>query len=353
MARDLVMADDEREAYFTAIAELVKSRPSTVPILPPKDVLYRVEKTAETVHRNGNNRIMLDKLRENARTNFVDEESSYFPYWQWRLSEIAAGRGVNIGQGPAGSTDANATTVSFQGKQVKVPEKPAEFTFSARMPIISAQDLDIIRLTAKHAAANGQSWVNQLSQKMAGNPDFDFLRRQHSLHLFYESLRDQYKSLFEGETADNGEVLKRRVAELERNIQNPHHVVERARKRAEYNRYQESQRAAKEEKVEKDRIAFAQIDWHNFSVILPAIVFDEEDEARDLPPPMLLQDLQSQSLEQRAAMRIGVDRRLEEAIPFMDEDQPLPAAQMPQYPQQGFNPAYVLLTRFLWHLPTY
>jgi splicing factor 3A subunit 1 len=334
------MAEDEREAYISAITELIKSRPASVAILPPKDVLYRVERTAETVNRRGKDSAMLEKLRDNNLTNFVDESSSYHPYWQWRLDEIAAGRGVNLGRGAGGGAENHATGVSSKGRQVKVPEKPAEFFFSARIPRMSAQDFDVIKLTAKYAAANGQAWVTQLTQKMIGNPEFEFLGRQHTLYIFFEHLRDQYQSLFESETANDGELLKRRIAELEANIEDPHRVLDRARKRAEYNQWQESQKAAKEEKIEKDRIAYQQIDWHNFSVILPAIVFDEEDDARDLPPPMSLQDLQSQSLEQRAAMRIGTDRRLEEAIPFMDEGQPLPAAQVPQYPPQGFNQGY-------------
>jgi splicing factor 3A subunit 1 len=329
------MAEDERESYIAAITELIKTRPSSVPILPPKDVLYRVERTAETVNRRGKDSAMLQKLRDNNMTNFVDESSSYHPYWQWRLDEIAAGRGVNLGRGAGGGAENHTTSVSFKGKQVKVPEKPADFSFSARIPPMSAQDFDVIKLTAKYAAANGQAWVTQLSQRMTGKPDFEFLGRQHTLYIFFEHLRDQYQNLFEAESANDGEVLKRRIAELEANIEDPHQVIARARKRAEYNQFQESQKVAKEEKIAKDRIAYQQIDWHNFTVIQPAIVFDEEDDTRDLPPPMSLLDLQSQSLEQRAAMRIGVDRRLEEAIPFMDEGQPLPAAQVPQYPPQG------------------
>jgi splicing factor 3A subunit 1 len=334
------MAEDEREAYIAAITELVKSRPASVPILPPKDVLYRVERTAETVNRRGKDSAMLQKLRDNTLTNFVDESSSYHPYWQWRLDEIAAGRGVNLGRGAGGGAENQSTGVSSKGRQVKVPEKPAEFFFSARVPRMSAQDFDVIKLTAKYAAANGQAWVTQLSQKMIRDPAFEFLGRQHTLYIFFEHLRDQYQSLFESEAANDGDILKRRIAELEANIEDPHRVIERARKRAEYNHFQESQKAAKEEKIEKDRIAYQQIDWHNFSVINPPIVFDEEDDTRDLPPPMSLQDLQSQSLEQRAAMRIGTDRRLEEAIPFMDEGQPLPAAQVPQYPAPGYPQGY-------------
>jgi splicing factor 3A subunit 1 len=203
------------------------------------------------------------------------------------------------------------------------------------MPNISAQDLEIVKLTAQYAAKNGRSWVTQLSQREGGNYQFDFLRPQHSLNMFFNRLVEQYKDLLEGETADGGRPQEKRIAELEHNIRDRFHVLERAKKRAEYLKYQEKQKVETEEKAEKDKIAFAQIDWHDFTVVA-TVVFDERDEHADMPAPKLLNDMLSLSLEEKANMRIGVDKRLEEAVPdFTDYEaiyghaQPMPAAQMP------------------------
>ena len=246
--------------------------------------------------------------------------------------------------------------VSFAGREVrKGPEKPEEFAFSARMPNISAQDLEVVKLTALFVAKNGRSWMTALSQREAGNFQFDFLRPQHSLYQFFSRLVDQYTDLLNGESVDGGRPQKKRLKELEANVEDRFHVLERAKKRAEWVKYQAAQKVAKEEQEEKERVAYAQIDWHDF-VVVETVVFDERDENTDLPAPMRLNDLQSSSLEQKAAMRVGADRRLEEAMPGMDDydtfyDQAAPAPQpqqasqaqpqptpTPPQPQQPYQP---------------
>jgi splicing factor 3A subunit 1 len=301
-------------------------------VLPPRLVRDKIEKVAGYVARAGQK--FEDSVREkNAGTNvtaFLEPEDAYNAYYKWRLSECKQGRTLDPTI-PAAKTD-----VSFAGRASRAPKPPDEFKFSARMPNISAQDLEIVKLTAQFAAKNGKSWVSQLAQREAGNYQFDFLRPQHSLNMYFSRLVDQYKDLIEGETADNGAPQKRRIAELQANLDNRFNVLERAKKRAEYVKYQEKQKEEKEEKAEKERVAFAQIDWHDFSVIA-TITFDERDEAADMPPPKTLNDMLSLSLEEKANMRIDPNRRLEEAVPDFNDysdiyghQQQFPAAQMPQ-----------------------
>ncbi|CAK1359174.1 Pre-mRNA-splicing factor [Cercospora beticola] len=310
-------------------------------VLPPRGVREKIEKVAAYVARSGQS--FEDNVRrKNAGTNithFLEPEDEYNPYYKWRVAECKAGRSLDA-SAPAAKTD-----VTFQGRESRAPKAPEEFKFSARMPNISAQDLDIVKLTALYAAKNGKSWVTHLSQREAGNYQFDFLRPQHSLNMYFSRLVDQYKDLIEGETVDSGAPEKKRIEELQANVDNRFNLLERAKKRAEYVKYQEKQREEKEEKAEKDRIAFAQIDWHDFSVIA-TITFDERDEAADMPPPKSLNDMLSLSLEEKANMRIDPNRRLEEAVPDFNDysaiygQQPqFPAAQMP--PPQGYAPSPV------------
>ncbi|EME86932.1 uncharacterized protein MYCFIDRAFT_151925 [Pseudocercospora fijiensis CIRAD86] len=318
--------------------DIAKRVPEGV-VLPPRHIRYKIEKVAAYVARSG--KAFEDSVRnKNAGTNvtsFLEPEDEYNDYYKWRVEECKAGR----------STEQNAPTartdVSFQGRESRAPKPPEEFKFSARMPNISAQDLEIVKLTALYAAKNGRSWVTHLSQREGGNYQFDFLRPQHSLNMFFNRLVEQYKDLIEGETAENGAPQRKRIEELQKNVNNRFNVLERAKKRAEYVKYQEKQKVEKEEKAEADRVAFAQIDWHDFSVIA-TITFDERDEQADMPPPRTLNDMLSLSLEEKANMRIDPNRRLEEAVPDLNDYQDIygqqaqyPAAQvMPQ--QQFYTP---------------
>ncbi|KAK4539894.1 hypothetical protein LTR36_010288 [Oleoguttula mirabilis] len=320
-------------------------------VLPPRNVREVIEKTAGYVCRNGKS--FEEKLRENQGTTkltFLVPDDAFYPYYQWRLTEIREGRGNAISAGRQGEAE---TGVSGKGREErKGPEKPEEFAFSARMPNISAADLEVVRLTALFVAKNGRSWMTALSQREAGNFQFDFLRPQHSLYQFFSRLVDQYTELLTGDSVDGGRPQKKRITELEANVSNRFRVLERAQKRAEWVKHQEHQKVANEEKEEKEKIAYAQVDWHDF-VVVETVVFDERDEEAQLPAPTTLNDLQSASLEQKAAMSINPNRRIEEAMPTFDDygqfnayaqqqqqytPQPAaPAVQMPP-PQQHYNP---------------
>jgi splicing factor 3A subunit 1 len=309
--------------------EVVSKAPEGT-ILPPTEARKVIEKTAGYVARNGIQ--FEDQLREktagNNKMSFILPEDAYFAYYRWRMSEIKAGRGNAISAGREGE-------VSFQGREErKGPEPPEEFMFSARVPNISAQDLDVVKLTALFVAKNGRGWMTQLSQREAGNFQFDFLRPQHTLYQFFSRLVDQYQDLLTGDSADGGKPQKKRIASLEQNIKERFQVLDRAKKRAEWVKHQEAQKVAKEEQQEKERVEYAQIDWHDF-VVVETVVFDERDENTELPAPTTMNDLQSASLEQKAAMSINPNMRLEEAFPsFNDQEQFYGQQQQQhQYPQ--------------------
>ncbi|KAK3711833.1 SF3a splicing factor complex subunit [Vermiconidia calcicola] len=325
------------------ILDEVSTKAPAGTVLPPKTVREVIEKTAGYVVRNGAG--FEDRVRQSqgqqGRMGFINPEDEYHAYYRWRVSEITAGRGTSIAAGR------KEGEVSFQGREErKGPEKPEEFKFSARMPNISAQDLEIVKLTALFVAKNGRSWMTQLSQREAGNYQFDFLRPQHSLYQFFSRLVDQYTDLLTGDSVDEGRPQKKRMTELEANTTNRFRMLERAKKRAEWVKHQEAQKAAQEEKDEKEKIAYAQIDWHDF-VVVETVVFDEEDEHAELPAPTTLNDVQSRSLEQKANWGNDSSRRIEEAMPtfddyeqFYDQAPPMPAAQQQKPPQPPPQPAY-------------
>lgn len=305
-------------------------------VLPPRDIREVIEKSAGYVARNGET--FEARIRENNPTNpkfsFLVPGDAYNPYYVWRVKENKEGRGTVPGAARENGTAAKAP------EKPKGPAEPPEFHFSARMPTINAQDLDVVRLTALFVAKNGRSFITSLSQKEAGNFQFDFLRPQHSLYQYFSRLVDQYTDLIAGSTIDGGKPEKARIAMLEKNVLNRFHMLDRARQRAEWVKHQEQQKQKEEESAEVERTAYAQIDWHDF-VVVEEVFFTDADEQAELPPPTSLSDLQSASLEQKA-MFSGLQplhMRIEEAVPTDDPsyyENSAPAVQTPT--QQSYQP---------------
>jgi len=289
----------------TAESNRVKPPPGVV--IPPKEFHELLERTASFVARRGQEfeERLVDQAKTNSKLQFALKDNPYRPYYDWRISEIRAGRGLD---GADGATPAPGA------KKKRGPPEPAEFEFSARVPTISAVDLEVIKLTALFAAKHGRAWMTGLSQREAQNNQFNFLRPQHSLYNFFSRLVDQYSALLNGANIEDGAPQKKRIAELEHNVKDKYHTLERARLRAEWKKYQEAQKVRKEELEQAEKLAFAQIDWHDF-VVVGTIDFTEADEQVDLPAPTTLNDIQSASLEQKAAFAAPVDRQLEEAMP--------------------------------------
>ena len=328
-----------------AIVDSVAKPPDGV-VLPPKDIRTIIEKTAGYVARSGvvfEQRIR-DKEASNPKFSFLTPSDAYNPFYLWRLGEIKEGRGTAVSAGRVGEAAAAPT----EPEKPKGPAPPPDFHFSARMPNISAQDLEVVRLTALFVARNGRGFMTSLSQKEARNFQFDFLRPQHSLHQFFSRLVDQYADLLRAPTAEGGKLQLERTKELQGHVRDKFGVLERAKGRAEWVRYQQAQKAAKVEEEQKEQLEYAQIDWHDF-VVVQTVTFEEGDETANLPPPASLSDLQSASLEQKGAMSLQPhSRRIEEAMPTADDysyteyQQQQQRQQQPQQPQQPPPP----------HMPT-
>ncbi|KAF2819974.1 hypothetical protein CC86DRAFT_361463 [Ophiobolus disseminans] len=283
------------------IPELTVKPPDDL-VIPPHSVRKDLAKTAGFVYRRGDT--TLEQLRGRIKANplssnasFVLEDDPYYPYFAWFVRQLHEGKGQT-------SKDAQQVV----DNKPKGPPEPEKFRFSARMPNISAKDLDVLKSTALYTARVGENWLKELRNRESGNPQFEWLRPNHSFFQFYRSLVDQYKILLEEE-----QTVEARIEELQRNIKNRFHVLDRAKQRAEYVKFVTAQKEKEEKKAEDEKREYATIDWHDFTVIA-TVLFDEVDDNADLPPPALLNDLQSQSLEQKAMVSLST-RRLEETMP--------------------------------------
>ncbi|KAG6441665.1 splicing factor 3A subunit 1 isoform X2 [Manduca sexta] len=152
-------------------------------------------------------------------------------------------------------------------------DPPPDFEFIADPPSISALELDIVKLTAQFVARNGRQFLTDLMKKEERNHQFDFLRPQHSLFQYFTRLLEQYTKVL----LPPKELVSKLGAEVRSGI------LEQARSRAAWHSHQSRRKAADEAKVEKERLAYASIDWHDFVVV--ETVDYPAGEPGDFPPP--------------------------------------------------------------------
>jgi len=271
-------------------------------VIPPLAVREDIEKTVDFIFRRGDAALRAMKQRvaggadKTKNFNFFEEDDSYHPYYQWYTEQMRQGKGL---------TSQKAQAVA---QKPKGPPEPPRFRFSARMPNISAQDLEVLKLTALYTARMGENWLKDLRNREAGNSQFDWLRANHSFFPYFRSLVEQYNILLK-----DHDTVQVRIDELQANIKDRFHLLDRTKERSEYAKFVTTQKEKEEKKAEAEKREFATIDWQDFSVIA-TVLFDETDDATNMPPPALLNDLQSQSLEQKAMISLST-RRLEEALP--------------------------------------
>lgn len=286
-------------------------KPPAGVVLPPREIRNILERTAGYVARNGpvfEERIR-DKECQNPKFSFLSSADAYYAFYQWRLSEINAGRGTDIAAGRAGEV--------AKPEKPKGPPAPPELDFSAKMPRINQKDLDALKLTAQYTAQFGRQWMTQLAQRETGNPQFQFLIPNHTFHNFFQHMVEQYSKVvkYYGALQLRDEML----AQVKANTENPYALLERARQRAEYALYQEAEKQKKEEDEQQKKVEFSRIDWGDF-VVVETITFSDADETANLPPPTSLSELEYASLEDRNRASINPNFRIEEAMPGEDID---------------------------------
>lgn len=274
-------------------------------IYPPPEVRNIVDKTASFVARNGPEfeaRIRQNELG-NPKFNFLNQGDPYHAYYQHKVQDFKDGKSQEPSAGLPTALSKLSVTASAQQKQQEIlkqieqpfvpKDPPPEFEFIADPPSISALDLDIVKLTAQFVARNGRQFLTQLMNRELRNFQFDFLRPQHSLFQYFTKLLEQYtKVLIPPKT------IPQRLRDEAKSVK---HVLEQVRYRAEWLRYQEAQKAKEEEILERERVAYAQIDWHDFVVV--ETVDYQPFEIGNFPPP---------TTPEEVGARILIQERIEE-----------------------------------------
>ena len=121
------------------------------------------------------------------------------------------------------------------------------------------------------------------------NFQFDFLRPQHSLFQYFTKLLEQYtKVLIPPKDLQN---------KLNFEADNRAHVLEQVSYRVAWLEHQEAARRKQEEALERERVSYAQVDWHNFVVV--ETVDYQPWEVGNFPPPTNPSEVGARVLIQR------------------------------------------------------
>lgn len=263
-------------------------------IYPPLEIRNIVDKTASFVARNGPEFESRIKQHEagNPRFNFLTPTDPYHAYYQHKVKDFAEGKA----QEPQPAKPSMPQLPQKVQEAIKAAEfvpkdPPAEYEFCAEPATINAFDLDLIKLTACFVARNGRQFLTQLMTREARNYQFDFLKPQHSNFNYFTKLVEQYTKILLPP--------KNLVENLQKELKNPLKVVlnDMVKYRVEWERYQRRIKEKEEAEVERERVAYAQIDWHDF-VVVQTVDF-QQHEMGNLPPPCTPKDVGARLLAQQ------------------------------------------------------
>ena len=142
-------------------------------------------------------------------------------------------------------------------------------------------DIDVIKLTAQFVARNGGPFRTNLMNKEQRNPLFDFLKPQHSHFSYFTRLVEQYSKILLPP--------KDLVDKLRKEVDNPYNILRHVTYRVEWEKIQQREKAKVDEMAEMERVAYAQVDWHDFVVV--ETVDYQPNEMGNFPPPTTPEDV--------------------------------------------------------------
>ena len=155
--------------------------------------------------------------------------------------------------------------------------QPTPDMFSVSQPNISGTELDIIKVSAQFVAKNGQKFLSDLIKREKDNPQFDFMKPQHTLFGFFTFLVGCYAKILN----NKNEI----ISKIEKYATNSNEILKSASKYYLYEkklskmprgkRFSQEDLLTNEEK-EKSK----NIDWYDF-VLVETIDFSNDEEEKN------------------------------------------------------------------------
>ncbi|OMH83089.1 Pre-mRNA-splicing factor [Zancudomyces culisetae] len=279
-------------------------------IYPPPDIKTIVEKTAVYVAQSGPilEQKIIETEKDNKKFSFLNVNDPYHLFYRYMVDKSKRGEEEMRAQKSTQQQSAAPGTNQEAESVVALPEQPENFNFTYPVPSISAQDLQVLKLTAQYVAQNGRGFMTALMKREQRNYQFDFMKPTHSLFQYFMQLVEQYTRII----APSEELLEQiREFNIEPNVNNSKpsarrpgsksELMERINRRAKWQAYQEEMAKIKQDEEAKEREAFNSIDWHDF-VVVGTLEITEADFITDLPPPLKLADLQNMTLADKASL---------------------------------------------------
>ncbi|KAM5539086.1 hypothetical protein V8D89_007309 [Ganoderma adspersum] len=276
-------------------------------ILPPPEIKSVIDRTAAFVARSANPPQFEEKIRENQRQDpkfaFLNSADPYHAYYRHRMDKVVRGE---VEEGPAPK---EGEKVEEKPEEPVVPldlgEEPPVPEFILNIPNITVIDLDTIKLTALFTARRGRPFLSALSAREGRNYQFDFLRPTHSLFGYFNRLVEQYSRVL----LPSKEIL----AQLKERTHDGARWkdLEVASKRARWEQVKREQDKKREDDKEAERVAFAEIDWHDYAIV-QTIEFTAADATSELPPPMSVQEVENMTLAQKRMAAMIMETTVED-----------------------------------------
>jgi splicing factor 3A subunit 1 len=144
--------------------------------------------------------------QNNPKFSFLRHDDPYRAYFDQQVNQIAQ----QLAAGTYEGEEAQVLPVKEPGIVMNIPiQQSKNFSLQARRelkppppqqfvlphPKIPTVDYEIIKLTAQFVARNGQKFLLSLTERETDNPQFDFLKPNHTHFAYFTSLVDAYTKI--------------------------------------------------------------------------------------------------------------------------------------------------------------
>ena len=155
---------------------------------------------------------------------------------------------------------------------------PKPDIFTVLQPNISGTELDIIKISAQFVAKNGQKFLSDLIKREKDNPQFDFMKPQHTLFGYFTFLVGCYAKILN----NKNEILSKIITyatDTDEILRKTHQNFLYENK---INKISRGKKFSQEDLLtEEEKSKLKQIDWYDF-VVVETINFDSDFENEDI-----------------------------------------------------------------------
>lgn len=257
--------------------------------LPPRAMRESMQKTARFILKNGPDfEKKLIENDKNALFTFLNPEDIHHKYYQSVLKR----QKIELKNKPELSKDPGQ-------KSTPARKQPIDLSFISNLPPMSFRDLQVMKLTAKAVAANGDDYSTGFQkhiEKTGRQTEFAFLRPKHSYYKLYKHYLDWYKGLIDYSGGAGSNLEKKITDALNLTLDG---LMTRAYERAAFEKSTKIAKRNKEAEILARQEHYASINWQDFTLVA-RVNFDAVDEVSELPAPLTLEEVMSRSLATRA-----------------------------------------------------